>query len=170
MPQKRRWTDDDLREAVINSVSVRSVIYKLGLVPAGGNYKHVTRIINELKLSTSHFQGKGWNKGWSFDPRKPVTPTKDWLVKNSSVQSNTLKKRLFKDGLKSPKCELCGWAAKSVDGRIPVELDHINGDNRDNRMDNLRILCPNCHSLQLTHRGKNKKVRYARVLEPGRQD
>ena len=50
-------------------------------------------------------------------------------------------------------------AEKSEDGRIPVELDYINGDHHDNRIKNLRILCPNCHSLQLTHRGKNKRRR-----------
>lgn len=56
-------------------------------------------------------------------------------------------------------CEDCGWAKSSEDGRIPVELDHINGDRHDNRLENLRILCPNCHSLRLTHRGKNIQKR-----------
>jgi len=164
MPQKRKWSDQELVDAVKNSISVRSVIYKLGLIPAGGNYKHVSRIIEELNLDTSHFQGKGWNRGWVFDPRKPIIPTSEWLIKGSNVQSYTLKRRLFRENIKKPKCELCGWCQKSLDGRIPVELDHINGDNNDNRIENLRILCPNCHSLQPTHRGKNKKVRYARVL------
>jgi 5-methylcytosine-specific restriction endonuclease McrA len=45
------------------------------------------------------------------------------------------------------------------DGRIPVELDHVNGDKSDNRIENLRILCPSCHSLQPTHRGLNQKQR-----------
>jgi hypothetical protein len=163
MPKVRRWSDDQLASLVPLSGSIREVIIGLGLIPAGGNYKHVGRRIAELGLSTDHFHGKGWNKGWAFDPRKPVTPLEKWLVYGSSVQSFTLKRRLFKVGLKSPKCELCGWCSVSIDGRIPVELDHINGDNSDNRIENLRILCPNCHSLQPTHRGKNKKVRYARV-------
>lgn len=79
-------------------------------------------------------------------------------MNGSNVQSNTLRRRLFKEGIKEPKCELCGWAETSIDGRIPVELDHINGVRTDNRLDNLRILCPNCHSLQITHRGKNKRT------------
>lgn len=65
------------------------------------------------------------------------------------------KKRLFVAGLKNQKCELCGWV-KSIDGRIPLELDHINGDVHDNRLENLRILCPNCHSIQPIHRALNK--------------
>ena len=67
--------------------------------------------------------------------------------------------RLFKAGLKKAGCEECGWAKLSADGRIPVELDHINGDRYDNRIENLRILCPNCHSLKSTHRGRNKMRR-----------
>lgn len=55
--------------------------------------------------------------------------------------------------------ERCGWAERAEDGRIPVELDHKNGDRFDNRFENLQILCPNCHSLQPTHRGKNVKSR-----------
>lgn len=159
MPKIRSWTDEQLRIAVKDNYSYRAVLLTLGLVPAGGNYQHVTRIIDELGYSTEHFKGQGWNVGWNFDPRKPVTPLPNLLVLNSTVQSNTLKIRLFKDGIKTPQCELCGWNERSVDGRIPVELDHINGHHNDNRIENLRILCPNCHSLQTTHRGKNKKVR-----------
>ena len=156
MPKRRSWSDKQLKEAVENSYSYRSVLIKLGLVPAGGNYQHVLRTIKEQKLSVKHFRGQGWNTGWKFDPRKPATPLEKWLIKGSTVQSFTLKRRLFKVGIKSPKCELCGWQQVSVDGRIPVELDHINGDHSDNRLENLRVLCPNCHSLQPTHRGRNK--------------
>lgn len=76
---------------------------------------------------------------------------------DSDYQSFKLKSRLFSEKLKIPCCEECGWAKKSEDGRIPLELDHINGNRRDNRLENLRILCPNCHSLKPTHRGLNKK-------------
>jgi hypothetical protein len=93
----------------------------------------------------------------------------DILVKDSYAQSFSVKQRLYEAGIKEPKCEMCGWAQITSDGRIPVELDHINGDHYDNRIENLRILCPNCHSLQSTHRGRNKKVGHARMLEPGIQ-
>ncbi len=92
----------------------------------------------------------------SDDPRA-IAPLEEVLVANRWTGSYALKKRLFKAGLKEPRCELCGWDERTAGGRIPVELDHINGDNRDNRLENLRILCPNCHSLQPTHRGLNQK-------------
>ena len=142
--------------AVKSSNSYRSVLLKLKLVPAGGNYVQIKKTIIKLKISTAHFTGKGWNIGMQFRPVIP-TPIEVLLVENGSMQSFSLKKRLIQAGLKQPKCELCGWAKQAEDGRIPVELDHINGIRNDNRLENLRILCPNCHSLQPTHRGKNKK-------------
>jgi hypothetical protein len=163
MPKKRSWNEDQLIEAVKSCKSYRAVLIQIGLIPAGGNYQHVVRITNELKLDTSHFTGKGWNQGWGFDPRIPQVPLEKLLINGSTVQSFGLKKRLFNAGLKKPMCELCGWAEKSLDGRIPVELDHINGVHGDNRLENLRILCPNCHSLQSTHRGRNKQVRLRRL-------
>lgn len=164
MPKKRSWSDEQLREAVKNSKSYRNVLILLGLIPAGGNYDAIRSRITQLQLDASHFTGKGWNTGWKFDPRVPPATLDSLLLENTKVQSFKLKKRLFESGLKEPKCELCGWAEVSPDGRVPLELDHISGVHSDNRLENLRILCPNCHSLQPTHRGKNKKVYRARML------
>jgi hypothetical protein len=164
MSKKRSWTDEQLREAVASSFSRRQVLIRLGLEPRGGNYAVVKGHMERLGLDQDHFYGQGWNKGWVFDPRIKQQTLEQILVKNSSYQSFRLKKRLFAVGLKKQACELCSWAAVSPDGRIPLELDHINGDHSDNRLENLRVLCPNCHSLQSTHRGRNKKRRYARVL------
>jgi hypothetical protein len=152
----RKWTEDDLRTAVASSFSKRQVLNKLGLVEAGGNYKQVTSYIKLYKINASHFLGQKSNLGRKI-PREPVYSLEEILVKGSTFQSHKLKKRLFAENIKEEKCELCGWAKASIDGRIPLELDHINGDRYDNRITNLRILCPNCHSLQATHRGRNKK-------------
>lgn len=156
MPKKRKWTDEQLAKAVKNAYSTRMVIQALGLIPAGGNYDQVNKRISLLKLDSSHFTGKGWHTGERVRAMVSATPLTELLINGSSVQSYKLKKKLFEEGVKKPECEICRWSVKASDGRIPVELDHINGNRTDNRLVNLRILCPNCHSLQPTHRGKNK--------------
>ncbi len=158
MSRKRSWNESQLRKAVQNSNSIRNILVILNLVPAGGNYEQVKNEIRRLNIDTSHFTGMGWRKNRTFS-FTPKTSLEEILTQNSHFQSFKLKQRLFRAGLKKPACELCNWAECAQDGRIPVELDHINGDRYDNRIENLRILCPNCHSLQPTHRGKNQKRR-----------
>lgn len=163
MNRRLSWDLDLLPMVVKSSVSIREVIKKLGLIPAGGNYRHIKQIIAELDIDTSHFLGQGSNSGIRYRSKKP-RPIEELLVAHSNIQSFKLKKRLFLVGLKDNKCEECGWAKMTDDGRIPLELDHVNGNKYDNRIENLRVLCPNCHSLKPTHRGKNK-AKKARVVE-----
>ena len=156
MVRRRTWTEEQLKLAVIESFSVRSVIKRIHLKPSGGNYAQIRKYISELNLDTKHFKGKGWNKGL-IGIGKSLIPLEKILVPGSTFQSYKLRNRLFKSGLKKLECEECSWAQRSEDGRIPLELDHINGVSSDNRIENLRILCPNCHSLKPTHRGRNRK-------------
>jgi 5-methylcytosine-specific restriction endonuclease McrA len=128
----------------------------LGLRPTGGNYDQIKKYIRELNLDTKHFKGRAWNAGLK-GIGQPRLLLDDILVKNSDFQSFKLKKRLFIAKLKPEYCEECGWAQKTVDGYLPLELDHINGDRHDNRLSNLRVLCPNCHSLKSTYRGRKLK-------------
>lgn len=152
----RKWTEEQLRSAVKNSTSIRQVLYKLGLKEAGGNYFQISKYLKEYRLDIRHFKGKGWSKGLT-GRSQPRIKLEEILVLGSHFQSYKLKKRLFLANLKKVQCEECGWAKRSEDGRIPLGLDHINGDSKDNRLTNLRVLCPNCHSLKPTHRGRNKR-------------
>ncbi len=154
--KRRRWTVSQLRKAVKKSRSIRQILHKLGLREAGGNYAQIKKYLHFYNIDISHLKGRGWNKGMKI-PFHPKIPLEKILVRNSNYQSYKLKARLFRNRIKKRACEICGWAEKSLDGRIPLELDHINGNSRDNRLKNLRILCPNCHSLQPTHRGRNRK-------------
>ena len=163
MGKKRKWTEVQLKKAVKKSKSYRQVLCSIGLKEAGGNYAQVKKYIKEYDFDIKHFKGRGWNKGLK-GIGKPILPLEKILIRNSNFQSYKLKKRLFVAGLKQLHCEKCGWAKKSFDGRLPLELDHINGDSHDNRLENLRVLCPNCHSLQPHYRGRNRKSQ-GRVAE-----
>ena len=156
MAKSKKWTEDQLKTAAKTSSSIRQVIFKLGLIPAGGNYVQIQNYLKVLNIDTTHFKGKAWNKG-ILGHKRPHIPLENILIKESTYQSYKLKNRLFDQGLKPKQCEICGWATLSEDGRLPLELDHINGSRIDNRLENLRILCPNCHSLQSTHRARNRR-------------
>ena len=149
-------TKKEYEAAVAKSFSIASVCRILGLKPTGGNYRIIHKAIEEFKLDTSHFTGQGWNVGLKFNP-KEVTRIEDILVKDSFYQSYKLKKRLIQEGIKKECCESCGlteWLGKP----IPLEMHHMNGDNRDNRLANLQLLCPNCHALTDNYRGLNKSA------------
>ena len=87
-------------------------------------------------------------------------PLKEILVENRPYKSSELKRRLIKDGLKEDKCEICGCINEWNGNPLVLQLDHINGNHNDNRLENLRILCPNCHSQTETFGNKRKKQNY----------
>jgi hypothetical protein len=154
MAFSRKYSEIQFKEAVESSTSIRQVLSKLGLKEAGGNYSHVKRRIQKFNLSLAEgANGQGWSKGKTLGPKRPI----EWyLTENSHHQSHRLKQRLISEGIKQHKCECCGiteWRGQPT----PIELDHINGNNEDNRLENLRLLCPNCHAQTDTYRGKNKK-------------
>ena len=155
MGKKRKWTDAQFIDAVNSSLSYAQVLEKLGLKIAGSNYDSVKRKIKELSLDTSHMTGKAWNQGKRFTTVKPAKLLSEILVEHSTYTNfNKLRKRLLKEGIKEYKCECCNsteWLGKP----IKLELHHINGVKDDLRIENLQILCPNCHAYTDNYRGKN---------------
>ena len=132
------------------------MIVKLGLIPAGGNHKIVGEKINIYGIDTSHFTGSAWNQRKRYQAFGKYPELADLLIVGSNCQSFKLKNRLLKAGILQKKCSNCHlteWLSKPM----PLELDHINGINNDNRTENLRLLCPNCHALTATYRGKNQR-------------
>ena len=152
--RRYKISDEQYREAVRQSRSIAGALRLLGVVPEGGNYRVLHRAIERLDLDTSHFAGQSWSRGATVPYR--VRPIEDYLSNKYPIQSDRLRRRLINEGVLERRCSDCKldtW----MDQPIPLELDHIDGNHQNNALDNLRLLCPNCHSLTPTFRGKNKR-------------
>jgi len=146
--------DTDFAEYVKSSFSVAEVLKKCGIIRKGGNYKGFYNRILKLGLDTTHFTGQGHLKGKS-NPYVTEMSLEDSFVSDGTLCSGGLKRKILKFELQEYECVKCGmdeWMGEF----ISLHLDHIDGNNRNNLLTNLRFLCPNCHSQTPTYCGKNK--------------
>ncbi|MFI1941678.1 HNH endonuclease [Streptomyces purpureus] len=153
-----RWTRAVLEPAVAASTSVCEVLRRLGVDVVGGNHTHISRRIKAYGLDTSHFTTTAWTERMRHNQRRR-TPA-EVLVENTSPyarrhQSNRLKSVMLEVGVED-RCALCGIEAVWLGEPLPLEVDHVDGNWRNNRIENLRLLCPNCHSTTDTYRGRGK--------------
>lgn len=155
--RKRRWAIERLVAVVAEEYSVAGVLRRLGLRAAGGNYENIARIIRSRGISTGHFTGQAHLRG-RHNPHAPKRPIEQILVRGCAFQSNHLRKRLIAENILTARCGVCmltDWLGRP----IPLELDHVDGDRENNLLDNLRLICPNCHAMTPTYRGKNMALR-----------
>ena len=153
------YSEPALRAAIAESVSWSEVLRRLGRRAAGGNHATVKRYAARWDIPTDHFDPHAANRV-ATRPRRPLS---EILVENSTYQRGALKKRLYGEGLKERRCELCGQGEDWRGQRMALILDHINGVGNDNRLENLQIVCPNCAATLATHCGRNPALRVERA-------
>lgn len=155
----KKFEREKLKTLVNESNSIKEVLIKLGLRDAGGNYKTFHKYVLEYEISTAHFKTKEdiYKETLGVSVDKTKIPLSEILVIDSTYNRSHLKPRLYKEGLKKRECEMCGQGEEWNGKKMSLILDHINGVHNDNRLENLRIVCPNCNATLDTHCGKNHK-------------
>lgn len=141
---RNKYTKELLEPIVRDSKTWADVCRKLGVEPMTGAQCHIKKRAVDFNIDFSHFLGKSVTKGRVSTRKKPVL---SYCFNGSKINSHTLKNKLINEGLKEKECEICKnsyW----MDEPIPLELHHIDGNHSNNKIDNLQILCPNCHAQQ----------------------
>ncbi|WP_228044886.1 HNH endonuclease signature motif containing protein [Streptomyces ferrugineus] len=146
-----RHTEEHLRAAVAVSTSMRDVVRHLGISQVGGNQTHISRRIVALGIDTSHFAPtrKSRPKGSLGGPLTLRSP------EDGRVPGERLLRELLRSGVREV-CAMCGTGPEWNSKPLRLEVDHISGAWWDNRPENLRLLCPNCHATTDTYRGRRR--------------
>ena len=163
----RAYTKEWLEELCADSYSYAEVLSKAGRKQGGGNQSVLKKKIEEFNIDISHFTGQRWydapDKQCNFcNQSKEKYTLEEVFCKNSPVTQKILRGYVERQKVLDYKCVKCGCDGNWQDGVISLEIDHIDGDNSNNEISNLRYLCPNCHALTDTYRGRNiaqKRVR-----------
>jgi hypothetical protein len=146
---------DEFQTLVSRSKTLIEIVRFLGYRNMGGGYRMLKKRLIEDNINFSHISlGLCANKGKSYKKFKPISHEK-LFCKGSLYPSSTIRRYVARDKLIEYKCKLCGLGPEWNGKPLTLILDHINGDNTDNRLENLRFICPNCDMQTDTHGGRN---------------
>jgi hypothetical protein len=154
-----KYSKENIIKLVNSSKTYVDVIRKIGLTENAGNYKTIKKYISKYNIDISHFDPYHYQKNDSTNTKKPLS---EILTRNSTYKSDKLKGRLFSEGVKSEVCEECGIGNEWNNRKLVLQIDHIDGNPTNNELENLRILCPNCHSQTETFGGNHKNGKVLR--------
>lgn len=155
----RQYDKEWLSQLCAESYSYSEVLRKAGRKPGGGTNETLKKKILEYNIDISHFTGQGWKKSPTYIPQpgsKEKYSLDEVFTMNSTITQKVLRGYVERHKVIPYVCNTCGCDGNWQNGIISLELDHIDGDNTNNTIANLRYLCPNCHALTLTYRGRNK--------------
>lgn len=153
---KDKYSKENLETIVKGSNSIAGVCRGLGVSTRGGNFKTVKKYINLHKIDTSHFLTKEQHVKLMIQSN--TTPTEDVFCVNSRVSQSSLRKAVVRGEVIPYRCNKCKNEGEWQGEELVLQLDHVNGVPNDNRIENLRFLCPNCHTQTKTWGIKNKGV------------
>jgi Zn finger protein HypA/HybF involved in hydrogenase expression len=145
-----KWIrDEEFAKAVAENKSVAGVLKALGRRPTGGSHNHASQRIKRLGLDTSHFTGQGWRAGRTFSKERKTAAQILVVKPEGSYRQDAkfLRRAMLEVGVEH-KCQLCGNTGTWNDLPLTLEIDHVDGNWLDSRIENLRFLCPNCHQQQ----------------------
>ncbi len=141
-----QYTKEELQNAVEKSKNYSQVLIKLKYCVTGNSRKYLKKYIALWSIDISH-----------FDKKKTKQNLDNIFVKDTYIKTDSLKRKLYKENLKQKHCEICNQGEEWRGLKMYLILDHINGDHYDNRLENLRILCPNCNACLPTHCGRHRR-------------